>query len=71
MDLVLLFRKSYLELIEKVTEYINVIWKYKNSPRELARELQNIVKDKNQIEFLHQYIHKNIGLEVDDFLKKK
>jgi hypothetical protein len=71
MDLVLLFRKSYLELIEKVTEYINIIWKYKNNPRELARELQNIVKDKQKIEFLHQYIHKNIGLEVDDFLKKK
>ncbi len=71
MDLVLLFRKQYLELIDKVTEYINVIWKHKNKPRELARELQSIVKDKTQIEFLHQYISKNIGLDVEDFLKKK
>jgi len=69
MDLVLIFRKNYLELINKVTEYINLIWKYKNQPN-LTRELQDIEKDKNKIEFLHQYIHKNIGLEVEAFLKK-
>jgi hypothetical protein len=72
MDLVLIFRKSYLELNEKVTEYINLIWKYKNQPNgRLARELQAIVKDKQQIEFLHQYINKNIGIDVEDFLKKR
>ena len=72
MDLVLLFRKAYLELNEKVTEYINLIWKYKNQPNgRLSRELQAIVKDKQQIEFLHQYIKKNIGIDVDDFLKKR
>ncbi len=71
MDLILIFRKNYLELIDKVTEYINLIWKYKNqSNGRLARELQAIVKDKPKIEFLHQYIGKNIGLDVEDFLSK-
>ncbi len=71
MDLILIFRKFYLELIEKVTEYINLTWKHKNNPRELSRELQTIVKDKQKVEFLHQYINKNIGIDIDDFLKKK
>ncbi|TFG18581.1 MAG: hypothetical protein EU530_08880 [Promethearchaeota archaeon] len=71
MDLILLFRKEYLELIDKVTEYINLIWKYKNQTNgRLGRELQAIVKDKPKIEFLHQYIKKNIGLDVEDFLDK-
>ena len=71
MDIIVIFRKYYLELIEKVTEYINLIWKHKSNPRELARELQSVVKDKQKTEFLHQYINKNIGIDVDDFLKKK
>lgn len=71
MDLILIFRKNYLDLIDKVTDYINLIWKYKNqSNGRLARELQSIVKEKPKIEFLHQYINKNIGLDVEDFLKK-
>ncbi|MBN2156620.1 MAG: hypothetical protein JW776_11305 [Candidatus Lokiarchaeota archaeon] len=69
MDLILIFRKNYLEFIDVVTEYINVIWKYKNQSN-LARELGNIEKDKHKIEFLHEYIHKNIGIDVEDFLKK-
>lgn len=69
MDKILLFRNKYLELTGKITEYINTIWKYKDNSG-LLKHLQQIVKDKNEIEFLHGYIKKNVGLDVNDYIEE-
>jgi len=69
MDLLLLFRKDYISLTEKLTDYINSLWTFKNSPT-LQKELKEIIKEKSQIEFIHDYIKKNVGLDVEQMLEE-
>ena len=68
MDLLLLFRSDFIALTEKITDYINTVWKFKDSPS-LQKELKEIIKEKNQAEFLHDYIKKNVGLDVEQMLE--
>jgi hypothetical protein len=70
MDIILLFRTNYIALMEKVTEYMNAVGKYKDSGT-LSHELQQIVKDRNGMEFLHGYIKKNVGLDIDELIEKQ
>lgn len=67
MDQIMLFRKLYLEVMDKMTEYIGVIKKFEKH-KKLERELQKVVRDKDKAEFLHGYIKKHIGLDVKDYI---
>lgn len=68
MDQIMLFRKMYLEVMDRMTDYISVIKKYEKHKR-LEKELQKVFKDKDKDVFMHGYIKKSVGLDVKDYFK--
>lgn len=69
IDYVLLFRNRYIEILEITQEYIDELWKFKDLPY-LEKNLQKLVKDKSKVEFLHGYIKKNVGLDIEKLIKE-
>ncbi|MHA1820494.1 MAG: hypothetical protein ACTSU2_09015 [Promethearchaeota archaeon] len=67
MDMILLFRQRYMQVLGKVTDLINTFWKNKDDPN-LRKILDKLIKDKNEMEFLKQYVLKNIGINIDEIL---